>query len=109
MEYPSQGRVELALRRLAHESGDDTAVPFRVALLKIHGGQAPRYTVVMVSPNQILLRERLGSVVGRSLSLGVRSFLLTVPEALRLVLKYEDAAQGIRSGSQPSAPPGSAN
>ena len=91
MEYPSESRVELALRRLATEIGDDTADPFRVALLKIHGGQPPRYTVVVVSPKQMLLRERLGSVVGRSFSLGVRSFLLTVPEASRLILKYEGA------------------
>ena len=91
MEYPSESRVELALRRLATEIGDDTADPFRVALLKIHGGHPPRYTVVVVSPKQMLLRERLGSVVGRSFSLGVRSFLLTVPEALRLILKYESA------------------
>jgi hypothetical protein len=76
MDYPSESRVESALRRLASESGDDTADPFRVALLKIHGGQPPRYTVVVVSPQQLLLRERLGSVVGRSFSLGVRSFLL---------------------------------
>jgi len=77
MEYPSETSVELALRRLANESGDDTVDPFRVALLKIHGGQPPRYTVVVVSPQQLLLRERLGSVLGRSFSLGVRSFLLT--------------------------------
>jgi hypothetical protein len=93
MEYPSKGRVDSALRRLASEIGDDTADPFRVGLLKIHGGQPPRYTVVVVSPKQLLLRERLGSVVGRSFSLGVRSFLLTVPEALRLLLKYESPEQ----------------
>ena len=100
MDYPSQGRVELALRRLANESGDDTANPFRVALLKIHGEQPPRYTVVVVSPKQMLLRERVGLVVGRSFSLGVRSFLLTVPEALRLILKYEGAEQGPETRSE---------
>jgi hypothetical protein len=89
MEYPSKSRVELALRRLATEIGDDTPDPFRVGLLRVHGGQPPQYTVVVVSPQQLLLRERLGSVLGRSFSLGVRSFLLTVPEALRLLLKYE--------------------
>ena len=91
MEYPSKSRVELALRQLATEVGDNTPDPFRVALLKIHGGHPPRYTVVVVSPKQMLLRERLGLVLGRSFSLGVRSFLLTVPEALRLILKYEGA------------------
>jgi hypothetical protein len=99
---PSESSVELALRRLASDSGDDTADPFRVALLKIHGGQPPRYTLVVVSPKQMLLREKLGLVVGRSFSLGVRSFLLTVPEALRLILKYEGAEQGpeIRSDAR---------
>ena len=100
MEYPSESRVELALRRLATEIGDDTVDPFRVALLKIHGGHPPRYTVVVVSPKQMLLRERLGSVVGRSFSLGVRSFLLTVPEALRLILKYEGAERTIEGSSE---------
>ena len=100
MEYPSESRVELALRRLATEIGDDTADPFRVALLKIHGGHPPRYTVVVVSPKQMLLRETLGSVVGRSFSLGVRSFLLTVPEALKLILKYEGAERAIRRSGE---------
>ena len=91
MEYPSKSRVELALTRLANEIGDDTAHPFRVELLKIHGGQPPQYTVVVLSPKRMLLCDRLGAVVGRSFSLGVRSFLLTVPEALKLILKYEGA------------------
>jgi hypothetical protein len=91
MEYPSKIRVESALTRLATEIGDDSVNAFRVELLKIHGGQPPRYTVVVLSPNRMLFCDRLGAVVGRSLSLGVRSFLLTVPEALKLILKYESA------------------
>ena len=94
MEYPNEGRVESALRQLATEIGDDTADPFRVALLKVHGGQPPRYTVVVVSPKQMLLCDRLGAVVGRSFSVGVRSFLLTVPEASKLILKYGGAPSG---------------
>jgi hypothetical protein len=93
MDYPSKSTVELALRRLATEVGDDTADPFRVALLKIHGGRPPQYTVVVVSPKQMLLRERLGAVIGRSFSLGVRSFLLTVPEALKLIQNDENTAR----------------
>jgi hypothetical protein len=89
MEYPTKNSVELALRRLATEIGDDTPDPFRVALLKIHGGQPPQYTVVVVSPKQMLLRDRVGAVIGRSFSLGIRSFLLTVPEALKLIQKGE--------------------
>ena len=96
MEYPSKARVDLALTRLANEVGDDTAHPFRVELLKIHGGQPPQYTIVVLSPKQMLLCERLGAVVGRSFSVGVRSFLLTVPEALKLILKYE--------GAEPASP-----
>ena len=91
MEYPSKSRVEVALTRLAKEIGDDTAAPFRVELFKIHGGQPPRYTVVVLSPKRMLLCDKLGAVVGRSFSLGIRSFLLTVPEALKLILKYENA------------------
>ena len=94
MEYPRQSSVELALTRLASEIGDDTTAPVRVELLKIHGGQLPQYTVVLLSHKRMLLCERLGAVIGRSFSLGVRSFLLTVPEALRLILKYGNAEQG---------------
>ncbi len=93
MEYPSKSSVELALRRLATEIGDDTADPFRVALLKVHGGYPPQYTVVVVSPKQMLLREKVGAVIGRSFSLGVRSFLLTVPEALKLIQNHEITAR----------------
>ena len=100
MEYPSNSRVELALTRLANEVGDDTAHPFRVELLKIHGGQPPQYTVVVLSPKGMLLCDKLGTVVGRSFSLGVRSFLLTVPEALKLVLKFEGAERVIRRSSE---------
>ena len=100
MEYPSKSRVELALTRLADEIGDDTAHPFRVELLKIHGGQPPRYTVVVLSPKRMLLCDRLGAVVGRSFSLGVRSFLLTVPEALKLILRYEGSGRWIRRSSE---------
>ena len=100
MDYPSKSRVELALRRLATEIGDDTVDPFRVGLLKVHGGHPPQYTVVVVSPEQMLLREKVGAVIGRSFSLGVRSFLLTVPEALRLILKYEGAERAIRRLSE---------
>ena len=92
MEYPSLSRVESALTRLATEIGDDTVNPFRVELLKIHGGQPPRYTVVVVSPKRVLLCERLGAVIGRSFSLGIRSFLLTVPDASKLILQFEGAA-----------------
>jgi hypothetical protein len=100
MEYPSKSRVELALTRLADKIGDDTAHPFRVELLKIHGGQPPRYTVVVLSAKRMLLCDRLGAVVGRSFSLGVRSFLLTVPEALKLILRYEGSGRAIRRLSE---------
>jgi hypothetical protein len=89
MNYPSSTRVELALTRLAEEVGDDTVHPFRVDLLKIHGGQPPQYTVVVLSREQMRLCEKLGTVIERSFSVGVRSFLLSVPEALKLVRQYE--------------------
>ena len=48
---PIQGFL---IRPLNYRSG--TRAP---TVLKIHGGQPPRYTVVVVSPKQMLLRERL--------------------------------------------------
>jgi hypothetical protein len=41
----------------------------------------------------MLLREKVGAVIGRSFSLGVRSFLLTVPEALKLIQNHEITAR----------------
>jgi hypothetical protein len=94
MDYPSKSSVELALTRLAQAIGDDSVHPFRVDLLKIHGVPAPLYTVVVRSPKQMGLCDRVGMVVGRSFSLGTRSFLLTVPEALRLIQQYESPDNG---------------
>ena len=88
MEYPSKSSVELALTRLAEEMRDNTVRPFRVELLKIHGGQPPQYTVVVLSHKQLLLCNKLGTVLGRSVSVGTRSFLLSVPEALALLQQY---------------------
>jgi hypothetical protein len=91
MSYPSKSDVEWALTRLAREMGDDSLNPFRVDLLKIHGGHPPQYTVVVLSPERMRLFNKLGTVVDRSFSLGIRSFLLTVSEASKLIRKYEDA------------------
>jgi hypothetical protein len=90
MDYPSTASVEAALARLAQEIGDDSIHPFRVDLLKIHGGQAPLYTVVVRSPKQTLLCDKVGMALGRSFSAGTRSFLLSVPEALKLVRQYAE-------------------
>jgi hypothetical protein len=88
MDYPSTASVEAALARLAQEIGDDSIHPFRVDLLKIHGGQAPLYTVVVRSPKQTLLCDKVGMVLGRSFSAATRSFLLSVPEASKLIRQY---------------------
>ena len=61
--------------------------PFAVRCSTSMAG-TPRYTVVRHCQTDALAREA-GSVVGRSFSLGVRSLLFTVPEALRLILKYK--------------------
>jgi len=89
MDYPSKTSVELALTRLAQEIRDDTVHPFRVDLLRVHGGQSPYYTIVVLSPKQTLLCDKVGMVLGRSFSAGTRSFLLSVPEALKLIRQYE--------------------
>ena len=94
MTYPSELQVELALKRLAGELDDHSSRPFRVDLLKVHGEEAPRYTVVVLSVQGLPLYERLGQVLSRSFSLGIRSFLLTVPEASQLILKYGHAEHG---------------
>jgi hypothetical protein len=91
MTYPSEIQVELALKRLAADLDDHSSRPFRVDLLKVHGEEAPRYTVVVLSARRNLLYERLGEVLSRSFSLGIRSFLLTALEASKLILKYVHA------------------
>jgi hypothetical protein len=68
-----------------------------VELLRVHGVEAPRYTVVIRSPSQRKLCERLEEVLGRSFSLGLRSFLLAMPEACSLMKRYKEA--GTREGA----------
>ena len=98
MEYPSETSVELALRRLANESGDDTVVPFVLHCSRSMAGSRLGTRLWWSRPNSCCCARGLGQVLGRSFSLGVRSFLLTVPEALRLILKYE----GVKPTSNPS-------
>ncbi len=103
MEHPTNLQVQLALKRMAEELGDDSLRPFRVELLRIHGSEAPKYTVVVLSTRRALLCEHLGKVVGRSFDLGIRSFLLTLPQALRLMLRYGQADQAQVPGEAAAA------
>jgi hypothetical protein len=88
VEYPSKSQVETALRSLAVETGDSATSPFRVDMLPVHGGKPAMYTVVILSPSKSRLCQRLGEVLERSFSLGVGSFILKPPEAVRLVGHY---------------------
>jgi len=74
------------LKSLANLAGDPSARPFRVDLLRVHGRSAsPLYTVVMLSQQRSLLREKLSDVLHRSFALGIRSFVLQASEAAILV------------------------
>ena len=49
MEYPQPSAVEERLKQFAIEVGDATLQPFRVDLVRVHGGKPPIYCVVIRS------------------------------------------------------------
>ena len=82
MNYANTDELEAVLKSLANLAGDPSARPFRVDLLRDHGRSA---TVVMLSQQRSLLREKLSDVLHRSFALGIRSFVLQASEAAILV------------------------
>ena len=48
-QYPQAAALEESLKHLAIEVGDATAKPFRVDMVRVHGGKPPIYCVVIRS------------------------------------------------------------
>jgi hypothetical protein len=84
-DYPQASALEERLKHLAIELGDATHKPFRVDLVRVHGGKPPIYSVVIRSSAKEALRNRLEQVLNRSLTCGISSFMLQAEEAQRIV------------------------
>jgi hypothetical protein len=85
MNYPSKDELEAVLRALAKQVGDISARPFRVDPLPVHGNGSPMYTVVILSQQRSLLRDKLSDILHRSFAMGTGSFVLKASEAVTLV------------------------
>jgi hypothetical protein len=85
MNYPSKDELEAVLRTLAKQAGDPSTRPFRIDPLPVHGGGSPMYTVVLLSQQKSLLREKLSDVLHRSFAVGTGSFVLKASEVVTLI------------------------
>jgi len=85
VQYPQAFALEERLKRLAVELGDATSKPFRVDMIRVHGGKPPMYCVVIRSSAKELLRDRLGQLLNRHLTCGSSSFMLKLDEAELIV------------------------
>ncbi len=93
-QYPQASTLEERLKLLAIELGDATPKPFRVDLVRVHGGKPPIYSVVIRSSAKEPLRKRLEHLLNRSLTCGISSFMLKAEEAQRIVSNLPSSAQG---------------
>ena len=84
-QYPQPLALEERLKRLALDLGDATAKPFRVDMIRVHGGKPPIYCVVIRSRAKEPLRERLEQLLNRRLICGGTSFMLKADEAERIL------------------------
>jgi hypothetical protein len=84
-QYPQAAALEESLKHLAIEVGDATAKPFRVDLVRVHGGKPPIYCVVIRSRAKEPLRQRLEQLLNRRPTCGSTSFMLKADEAERIV------------------------
>jgi len=84
-QYPQASALEESLKHLAAELGDATARPFRVDMIRVHGGKPPVYCVVIRSKAKEPLRQRLEKLLNRRLTCGSSSFMLKLDEAERIV------------------------
>ena len=85
VQYPKASVLEDHLKYLAVEIGDATPKPFRVDVVRVHGGKPPVYSVVIRSPAKELLRQTLEKLLDRRLTCGISSFMLKADEAERIV------------------------
>ena len=84
-EYPTASVVQEHLKHLAIELGDPTLKPFRVDMVRVHGGKPPIYSLVILSQPQELLRHRLEQLINRPLTCGVNSFMLKADEVNQII------------------------
>jgi hypothetical protein len=84
-QYPPAAELEQRLKVLALEIGDRAVQPFRVDLVRVHGGKPPIYSVVIRSSPKEPLRLRLEQLLNRRLTCGVSSFMLKAEEAIRII------------------------
>lgn len=84
-EYPQADELEEHLKYLAIEVGETMPKPFRVDLVKVHGGKPPVYSVVIRSKDKEPLRMRLEQLLSRPLTCGISSFMLKASEAKHIV------------------------
>jgi hypothetical protein len=92
MNYPNKDELEAVLGILAKEVGDHSARPFRVDPLRVHGSGAPMYTVLILSQQKSMLREKLSDVLHRSFAMGTGSFVLKASEAVMLMSRGGEQA-----------------
>ena len=59
--------------------------PFRVDVVRVHGGKPPIYSVVIRSSAKEPLRQRLEQLLNRRLTCGISSFMLKPDEATRII------------------------
>jgi hypothetical protein len=85
MNYPSKDELEAVLRTLAKQVGDRSVRPFRVDPLPVHGSGSPMYTVVILSQQRSLLRDKLSAILHRSFAMGTGSFVLKASEVVTLI------------------------
>ena len=83
--YPEAAALAETLKLLAVEAGDATVKPFRVDMIRVHGGRPPLYCVVILSSAKEPLRHRLEQLLNRRLTCGSTSFMLKANEAERIV------------------------
>jgi hypothetical protein len=84
-QYPQASVLEECLKQLAIEIGDVTPKPFRVDVVRVHGGKPPIYSVVIRSPTKEPLRKKLEQLLNRQLTCGISSFMLKADEAASIV------------------------
>ena len=84
-QYPQAFAVEECLKHLAINLGDATAKPFRVDMIRVHGGKPPVYCVVIRSSAKDPLRQRLEQLLNRRLTCGISSFMLKADEAEQIL------------------------
>jgi hypothetical protein len=84
-QYPQAEALEARLSRWATALGDRTDKPFRVDIVRVHGGKPPIYSVVIRSVAKEPLRQKLEQMLHRRLTCGISSFMLKADEAKFIV------------------------